>query len=84
MSDAVKTTQEAEKSIVIDGKAYSVEGMSAEARAQIGNLQATDAELRRLAIKTAIVQTARSAYAKALKDELTKAGTQPSNGSATN
>lgn len=58
--------------IKIDGKDYDTEKLSAQARAQLTSLQVTDAEIQRLQIQLAIAQTARSAYAKALQDELAK------------
>jgi hypothetical protein len=56
--------------IKIDGKDYDTDKLSAQARAQLTSLQVTDAEIQRLQIQLAIAQTARSAYAKALQDEL--------------
>jgi hypothetical protein len=56
--------------IKIDGKDYETDKLSAQARAQLTSLQVTDAEIQRLQIQLAIAQTARSAYAKALQDEL--------------
>ena len=58
--------------IKIDGKDYDTNKLSAQARAQLTSLQVTDAEIQRLQIQLAIAQTARSAYAKALQDELAK------------
>lgn len=69
MADAVVT----EKTIKIDGKEYSLSGLSENARAQVNNLQVTDAEIRRMQTQLAIYQTARMAYAKVLKDELRQA-----------
>lgn len=61
---------EADKSVTIDGKSYPLATLSPSAKGNLASLQATDAELRYLGIKTAICQTARIAYIKALKDEL--------------
>jgi hypothetical protein len=58
--------------IKIDGKDYDTDKLSAQARAQLTSLQVTDAEIQLLQIQLAIAQTARSAYAKALQDELAK------------
>ena len=63
---------ENEPKITIDGKDYLLSSLGETARAQLRNVQATDAELRRLQVKTAIAQTARAAYAQALKAELDK------------
>jgi hypothetical protein len=52
--------------IKIDNKDYELESLSAEARAQLFSLQATDAEIQRLNILMAMTQTARNAYAKEL------------------
>ena len=57
-------------SITIDGKDYSLEKLSANARAQIVNLKVTDQEIARLQTQLAIVQTARAAYAQVLAAEL--------------
>ena len=72
MSELDKASIELARPITIDGKTYNLNTISDAAKAQIVNIQATDAELKRLAIQTAIAQTARAAYGKALKDELEK------------
>ena len=56
-----------------DGVEYPMDSLSEEARNQLGNLRATDAELARLRQQAAITQTARMAYLQALKAALTKA-----------
>jgi len=56
--------------ITIDGKEYDSDSLSAEAKSQLTSLQLTDAEIQRLQIQLAIVQTARNAYATALKSAL--------------
>jgi hypothetical protein len=58
--------------ITIDGKQYDPEKLSAEAKAQLGALAATDQEISRLKMQMAIAQTARNAYAKALQEALPK------------
>ena len=60
------------KTITIDGKAYQIDSLSEQARAQVTNLRVTDAEIERIKAQLAIFQTARITYAKALKDELDK------------
>jgi len=60
------------QTIDIDGKSYGLDKLSDEAKAQLGNIQAVDAELKRLQQQTAIAQTARNAYARALQEELAK------------
>ena len=54
----------------IDGKDYPIDSLSEDARLQLISLQATDAEIQRLNIQLAIAQTARVAYANALKANL--------------
>ena len=56
--------------IKIDGKLYDLDQLSVEAKAQLSNLRFVDAELARLQAKTAAMQTARMAYAKALQAAL--------------
>ena len=56
--------------ITIDGKEYDSEKLSTEAKSQLTSLQVTDAEIQRLQIQLAIAQTARNAYATALKSAL--------------
>jgi len=56
--------------ITIDGKEYDPEKLSTEAKSQLTSLQLTDAEIQRLQIQLAIAQTARNAYATALKSAL--------------
>ena len=56
--------------LTIDGIEYVVDQLSEEARNQVVNLQATDREIARLKQQLAIAQTARVAYAAALKKAL--------------
>ena len=56
--------------ITIDGVEYDLDSLSDNARAQVVNLQATDQELARARSLVAILQTARMAYANALKAQL--------------
>ena len=60
------------KTIDIDGKSYEIDSLTDEAKSQLGNIQAVDTELKRLQQQTAIAQTARNAYARALQEELAK------------
>ena len=62
--------------IKIDDKDYDFDQLSDNAKAQLASLQFVDAELQRLNAQTAVLQTARMAYAKALNDAL------PANASA--
>ena len=56
--------------ITIDNQAYDLDTLSDEAKAQLASLQFVDAELQRMNAQTAVLQTARMAYAKALNDAL--------------
>ena len=56
--------------IKIDEKDYDVDDLSDEAKAQVLSLNFVDAELGRLQLKVAAMQTARNAYANALKSLL--------------
>lgn len=56
--------------ITIDEKDYDVDDLSDEAKAQVVSLNFVDAELNRLQLKIAAMQTARNAYATALKSLL--------------
>ena len=56
--------------IKIDNVDYDTDTLSAEAKAQLASIQFCDQELARLKAQAAAYQTARMAYAKALKDKL--------------
>ena len=56
--------------INIDNHHYELETLSEEAKNQLASLQFVDAELQRLNAQAAILQTARLAYASALKAAL--------------
>ena len=56
--------------ITIDNQNYDLETLSDEAKNQLVSLQFVDAELQRLNAQAAVLQTARLAYANALKDAL--------------
>ena len=56
--------------ITIDDKEYDITTFSQEAQAQLASLQFVDAELKRLQGQAAALQTARIAYANALKSAL--------------
>jgi len=56
--------------IKIDDKNYDLDHLTDEAKAQLGSLQFVDAEIQRLNAQLAVMQTARVAYSKALKDSL--------------
>ena len=56
--------------IKIDNQDYDLEILSDETKSQLGNLQFVDAELQRLNAQVAVLQTARLAYANALKATL--------------
>ncbi|WP_114971924.1 DUF6447 family protein [Rhodoferax ferrireducens] len=56
--------------ITIDNQDYDLDTLSDEAKAQLQSLQFVDAELQRLTAQTAVFQTARIAYSKALQQAL--------------
>ena len=58
------------QSINIDGVDYDAAKLSPEAMAQLGSIRFVDQELERLQAQMAVLQTARLAYAKALKELL--------------
>lgn len=58
--------------ITIDGKQYDTESLSETVKSQLGNLQFVDQEIARAQAHLAVLQTARNAYAQALKAELEK------------
>tara|TARA_R110000850_G_scaffold23151_8_gene68129 strand:- start:215 stop:430 length:216 start_codon:yes stop_codon:yes gene_type:complete len=63
---------EKQQTITIDGTEYNVADLSDNAKAQVTNLRVTDAEIEKLKQQLAIYQTARTAYARALGEELPK------------
>jgi len=71
MTDTISTTV---PTITIDNKPYTLDTLTEQARAQIINLQAVEAEIAQLQRQLAIAQTARSAYASVLKAEIAKLG----------
>ena len=56
--------------IKIDDQEYDFDQLSDNAKAQLASLRFVDAELQRVSAQTAVLQTARMAYAKALSDAL--------------
>ncbi|MEC8850326.1 MAG: hypothetical protein VYB93_13810 [Pseudomonadota bacterium] len=60
------------QTLTIDNVEYNVADLSEAARAQVVNVRVTDDEILRLNRLLAIAQTARTAYANALKNELPK------------
>ena len=61
--------------IKIDNKDYEYDNLSEEAKTQLKNLQFVDGEMSRLQAQSAILQTARLAYASALNEILSKTNT---------
>ena len=59
-----------DQKITIDGKDYNIDKLSDDAKAQLISLRAVDAEIAQLHTRQAICQTARNAYAAALKEAL--------------
>ncbi|WP_434986225.1 DUF6447 family protein [Vreelandella zhaodongensis] len=60
------------QTITIDGTEYNFAELPENAQNQVMNLRVTEQEVVRLQQLLAIAQTARTAYAKALKEELPK------------
>lgn len=56
--------------IKIDNLDYELDSLSAEARGQLSMMQMADRELQNLQVQIALAQTARNAYANALKQLL--------------
>ncbi len=67
------TATQASQTVTIDGTDYNLADLSENARSQVTNLRVTDQEIARLQQQLAIYQTARTAYARALQQELPKA-----------
>ena len=59
--------------ITIDDVAYAEDALSNEAKEELGSMQICDQRIATLQTDLRIAQTARNAYAKALKDLLPKA-----------
>jgi hypothetical protein len=64
---------EQKQTVTIDGNEYNLADLSENARHQVMNLRVTDQEIARLKQQLAIYQTARTAYSRALAEELPKA-----------
>ena len=60
--------------ITIDGKEYDTDALSEEAQAHVQNVQYCEQKLAELKREMALAQTARNAYAQALKGALPKDG----------
>lgn len=60
--------------ITIDNQTFDFDSLSEEAKAQLQSIQFVDQELARLQAQAAALQTARNAYANALKAALPLAG----------
>jgi protein O-GlcNAc transferase len=58
--------------ITIDDKSYDLDALSDAAKQQLTHMQFADAEIQRLQMQLALAQTARNAYAAALKELLPK------------
>lgn len=56
--------------VTIDGTEYETDDMSEDARRQLGNVATADRKLEELKNETAMIQTARNAYAQNLAKQL--------------
>ncbi|MEA3644340.1 MAG: DUF6447 family protein [Lamprobacter sp.] len=63
----------ADQTLTIDGTEYNPADLTDAAKQQLANLRVCDQEIQRLQQQLGIAQTARAAYANALKAELPKA-----------
>ncbi len=59
-----------ELEVTVNGVSYAVKTLSAEAQAQVANLQFVDAQIADLNSKLAVYQTARNAYQASLQQLL--------------
>lgn len=59
-----------DQKITIDGKDYNIDKLSEDTKGQLVSMRAVDTEIARLQTLQAICQTARNAYAAALKEAL--------------
>ena len=62
------------QSVKIDGQEFPLDSLSENAKAQLMNMRLADQEIARLQMQLALAQTARNAYAQALKTELPDQG----------
>jgi hypothetical protein len=62
------------QTVTIDDIEYDLDKLSVEAKNQLVSLQFVDQELQKLNAQAAVLQTARMAYAEALKEALPKKG----------
>ena len=60
--------------VTIDGKEYETDDLGDDARRQLQNVAICDRKLEDLRNETAIVQTARNAYARMLSNSLNTSG----------
>jgi len=60
--------------IKIDNKEYDLDTLSDDCKAQLASIQFVEQELARLQAQAAVLQTARTAYAKALQAALPAIG----------
>ena len=59
--------------IIVDGIDYNTEDLTDNGKAQLASLQFLEQQMIKLKAEIAVYQTARNAYAQALKAELDKA-----------
>lgn len=58
--------------VTIDGTEYDTDEMTEDTRRQLGNIATCDRKLEELRNETAMIQTARNAYARSLTELLAK------------
>lgn len=73
LANATANTNTKENPVItIDGVEYHMNDLSDTCKQQLGSLRATDVEIARLEAQLAMFKTARIAYARAAKEELSK------------
>lgn len=68
-------SEEASKTINIDGAQYHLDDLSGDARQAVLNIAATDGELKRLRVQVGIAQAARKAFGETLRAALAQSET---------
>lgn len=69
---APAASADAQSNITIDGVAYNISDLSAEAKTALRNVRMVEQHIRRLQSEMSIAQTARAAYGAMLKAQLGK------------
>ena len=62
--------ENSQQKVIINDIEYNFSELSENAKAQMNGIQAAEIELKRLDVRKALIETARNAYAGALKNDL--------------